>query len=74
MNKLVQTELTCPYCGNVFYVYLMFHINDAIISRIGDHQVVSCDMEETDGCDRYFAVNPTLKVDVQTYKMVEYYE
>ena len=65
-RKYYTFNLVCPYCSNVF----------EIIREEGEltyfPEVVSCNIEETDGCDRYFAVKLRLKpVVTETYKMID---
>ena len=53
--------VTCPYCNNRA-VYMLDR--DA-----RGPQIILCDIDESPGCDRYFAIEVTWHPKVQTYRM-----
>ena len=62
----LQVELECPYCANKFVKWVKFSQDSTPIKL-----VVLCDIDDTPGCDRYFAVIVKVKPMVEIFKMVE---
>lgn len=60
----MNITMTCPYCGNIFSHRVDLH--KLTVRPV----IVLCDIEETNGCDRYFAATIQLKAHVQTSKIV----
>lgn len=63
----MRIKVTCPYCGNEFWQ--MVELHDIGISR---PMIILCDIEETPGCDRYFAANFTLSATSHEHKIDGY--
>lgn len=54
-----KIKLECPYCG---------HQNSITLERNFDMQVIVCDTD-CGGCDRNFVFKPTVKIEVDVYKI-----
>ena len=61
----ICVRIKCPYCDNKFDRWVKFSDNN--LQKL----VVSCDIDDTPGCDRYFAVIVKVKPVIETFKMVE---
>lgn len=48
----------CPYCGNLAEYAVSEGFN-----------VLACDIEDTDGCDKYFAVKVSFRIEHQTFEL-----
>ena len=59
MAERITAWITCPYCGQ----------RQAMALLPGRPDVVLCDTEDVPGCDRYFAVEATLRVSTVVYTM-----
>ncbi len=56
--------LTCPYCSNEFRY-------TTEVEGTFNHQIlVTCDIDETEGCDQTFAVIFKPQFYIKTYKLV----
>jgi len=55
----------CPYCGN---------INQVTVNPRGELSpvVVLCDIEDSNGCDNYFAITVIFRPDVTVYAMKQF--
>lgn len=56
----IWVDVQCPYCSNV---------NGMYYQPGKDHkmQIVLCDIENSDGCDRYFVAEIAIKAEVSAY-------
>ena len=55
--------VTCPYCGNRTVYYMD---RDTL-----GPQVILCDIDDSPGCDRYFAVHVKWQPNVTTFRLQE---
>ena len=65
MKAKIFYQVTCPYCGQSQKKVISMN------PQASKMKVVLCDIEDVPGCDRYFAVNVSLKPVVNTYSMEE---
>lgn len=59
MKEQVITAV-CPLCGNK----AKYHIKEGF-------NVLLCDIDDTPGCDEYFVIKVSFRVEYQTFKIVE---